>query len=156
MSDLYRVRIKRGDSEVEIESSDKAYVEEKIREYMDSTVQTPTGVGGSVSPKGAMEGNKQLSLPEFIDRVRPQVDTEYVLAVTYYQEKFEDAESVKSADVVEKLKEVKYKHSNPYYAISRAKKKGLIMNGTEKGTFVATRTGEQWVDDRLKGTVEQS
>ena len=149
MTDQYRVRIRRDDIEVEVESTDREYVDEKLNLYLGSpqpSLPTPQAGGGSF--RG---GAKSQSLQEFIRIVKPDSGIDHVVAITYYYEQFGGKSELRTKDIREAFRALKVKYSNVPDAVAKARVAGLLMDGASKGTFVASKTGEDWVETALKG-----
>ena len=148
MAEFYRVRVKTENLEVEVESSDRDYVERKLQEYRVAAESSSGTTSETVKHGRAPSESKPLSIQEFIRRVAPSKDVEYVVAVAYFCEKHEQMEEVKLRDVSDRFSRIKYKHSNHSVAVSRAKEKGWLM---DRGAgFVVTNTGERWIEDRIQ------
>lgn len=152
MSVYYRVRVRQENFEVEVESSERAYIDEKLEAYGVSPIPSrATRRLDAAAP--SQTGPKPTSIQEFARQVGPTKDVEYVATATYFCEKYEEMEEVKAKDVTERFSKIKYKHSNHSVAIARAKEKGWLM---DRGAgFVVTNTGERWVEERLKGNPPQ-
>jgi hypothetical protein len=158
MAEQYRVRIKRGVLEVEVESTDREYVDAKVSDlieaystHMDGDEGLPSAKTNGSSGSGTSGDAKRTSLQEFVKKLAPSKDTEYVVAVTYYAEKHEGLQEVRTRDVSARFRSIKYKHSNPADAVARARKQAFLMEGSSRRTFVVTQTGEKWVEGRLGG-----
>jgi hypothetical protein len=151
----YKLRLKTQTFEVEVESSDREFVEEKIRTFADRVQRNGNEAlsAGSISEPhdfaGTESGAKRLSLSEFIQRVGAMSGTEYVVAVGYFLEKHQGLKAFTSADVKAAFLKLKFQHSNPSDAIAKARAAGKLMEGQDKNTYVLTQTGEAWVAERL-------
>ena len=150
MTDHYRVRILHGDIEVEVESHDKQFVEDNLEKYarvdqLPRRTKTAENKGKEEKPS---EG-KQLSLQEFKGKINPTDGPEYVLTATYYREKYKGEEKVKTADISQDFKDMKFKYSNTSEAVRGARNRRFIME-KGKGCFIATNTGEEWIEERLR------
>jgi hypothetical protein len=144
----YRVRVKRADVEVEVDSSDKEYTESKLKELLGGveikeTAPRASGKAGKVHV-GAATG-KSLSMAEYVRSVSPKSGSQYVVAVGDYLEKHGGmSDGFKTRDIVSGFTTIKYKHSNPAEAVRQAKSQGLLMDGKD-GLLVVTSTAEAWV-----------
>lgn len=156
----YRVRVKRADVEVEVESSDKEYTESKSKELfahfeLKGATAAPKKAGGA--PKMTLPAReKPLSMVEYVRSLSPKSGAQYVVAVGDYLEKHGGMPGgFKTRDITDGFTTVKYKHSNPAEAVRQAKSQGLLMDGKEPGTLLVTSTGEGWVKVQLgTSTVE--
>lgn len=158
MNNQYRLKIKFGDIEIEVEGTDKEYVnhnfEKLSKEYIESIGRNATNnimkttEGSKASAE--KEISKSMSSAEFVRIIKPKSGTDYAVTLGYYLEKIVGKEEFTGADIKNKFIEVKFKHSNPSDTISKAKTTGRIMDGHEKNSYILTQTGEQWVEDRLE------
>src|SRR5262245_36779239 len=155
----YRVRVKNGEFEVEVDSSDKAFAESKLKELVPPLdlrrSRVPT-VTADKAPPVSHGGGKTLSLAEHVRSLSPRSGAQHVIAVGDYLERFGGmVGGFKTRDVAAGFTTIKYKHSNPAEAVRQAKSQGLLMDGKEDGTLVITSTAEAWVKTQLgTGTKE--
>lgn len=158
MTSSYRLKIKFGEIEIEVESTDEDFVNQNFdnlrREYV-ALLESDSRDSGVKSTKGpdsanAKSVNKSMSLAEFVRLIKPRSGTDYAVTLGYYIEKITGKEEFTGGDIRSKFIEVKYKHSNPSDTISKAKATGRIMDGHEKNSYILTQTGEQWVEERLE------
>ena len=154
-SGTYRVRVRRGDLELEVEATDAGYVDEKLAELLDRM-----GVEGSNgseraprSPNsGASATGKPPSLVEFVRLVSPSGGLEHVLAVGYYLEHHRGSTGgFRRREVVQAFKTLRYSHSNPGVPIAAGRKQGLLMEGAEGDKIRLSETADEWVRARLRG-----
>ena len=152
----YRVRVARGDVEVEVDSSEKAYTNSKLKELLRSlpserVVSPPKKDDGGGAPKvAAQAGGKPWSMAEYVRSLAPKSGTQYVVAVGLYLEKHGGmASGFKTRDIADGFTRVKYKHSNPPEAVRQAKVQGLLMDAKEPGSMLVTSTGEDWMKVQL-------
>lgn len=148
----YRVRIRRADFELEVESSDKDYVEEKLAEFAPrGFVPAPVRGVQDVAPEPSAGGSgKALSLVEHVRRIAPKTGSQYVIAVGHYLETTAGmADGFKTRDITDGFRAAKFKHSNPAEAVRQAKQQGFLMDGTTPNTMVLTQSGEAWVKGQL-------
>jgi len=149
MTERYRVRVRRDDIEVEVESSDRDYVDETLKHYLGAAPsQSPSLQSGQ---RPAPSGTKSQSLQEFIRSVKPDSGVEYVVAITYFHEQLGGKSELRTKDITDAFRALKYKYANVADAVAKARAAGLLMDGTSKGTFVASKSGEEWVETALKG-----
>jgi hypothetical protein len=83
----YRVRVKRADVEVEVDSSDKEYTESKLTELLGGveikeTAPRASGRAGKVHV--VADTRKSLSMAEYVRSVSPKSGSQYVVAVGDY------------------------------------------------------------------------
>jgi hypothetical protein len=145
----YRVRVKKGEIEVEVDSSDKDYTESKLKELLAGLEKPPgpkKGSGPATQQAEPRSSGKPISMVEYVRSLAPKSGTQYVVAVGDYLEKYGGmAAGFKTRDIADAFTTVKFKHSNPAEAVRQAKSQGLLMDGKEAGTFLVTSTGENWV-----------
>jgi hypothetical protein len=152
----YRVRVARGDVEVEVDSSEKEYTDSKLKELLanlptERVSAPPKKDDGGAAPKAAVQPReKKLSMAEYIRSLAPKSGPQHVVAVGLYLEQYGGmGTGFKTRDIADGFTTVKYKHSNPAEAVRQAKTQGLLMDGKEPGTLVVTSTGEDWVKVQL-------
>jgi hypothetical protein len=149
----YRVRLKKGEIEVEVDSSDKDYTESKLRELLGSfEAKAPAApkVAGRVPKVSPASSGKTLSMAEHVRALLPKSGAQHAIAVGDYLEKHGGmADGFKTRDIAAGFTTIKYKHSNPAEAVRQAKAQGLLMDGKEDGTLVITSTAEAWVKTQL-------
>jgi hypothetical protein len=156
----YRVRIRRGDAELEVDSSDREYVENKLAEF-----GTWLGAGAArdvaslpsppAPPEQTSASTKPVSLVEHVRKIGPKTGTQYVMAVGHYLEQFGGmGQGFKTRDLGDAFQSLKYKHSNPAEAVRQARSQGFLMDGKEPNTVVLTQRGEAWVSGQLVGGEE--
>jgi hypothetical protein len=155
--DHYRIRIRNGDAEIEIDSSDRDYVESKLTEltaWLGAHRSEPVGTQ-SAPPRiadRAAPAAKGVSLVEHVRKIGPKSGTQFVMAVGHYLEQFGGmATGFKTRDVAEAFQTVKYKHSNTAEAVRQAKAQGFLMDGKSPNTTVLTQSAEAWVSGQLAG-----
>ena len=151
----YRVRVRIGHVEVEVEGTDRAEVESSVGALLKSAESTEAATAnatpdGSVSEPGP--ALKPESLVEFVQRVLPNGGAEYATTVGYFLEVYRaQSGGFSTADIREGFGAVHYKHSNPSMALKRAAKHGLLMDGDRAGTKQLTQKGMEWVRSRAEG-----
>lgn len=148
----YRVRIKQGENEIEIESSEKSYVDTKLKEIGSSFSlhKTPLRNSSGNSTKKTGAKTKPLSMVEHVRALAPKGGTQYAIAVGHYFETFggKAEEGFKNQDISDAYKKVKFKHSNPAKTVTDAKKQGYFMDGPTDGTLQLTQTALEWVENQ--------
>jgi hypothetical protein len=144
--EIFRVRIRRADYEVEVESSDKRYVDEKLREHLGSA--TPTVLATNAPPVN--EGPRPTSLKEFAARVRPDKKVEIAASVAYYLEHLIEVPVThwKPEDVASRFTEIR--KERPKNMPNLLKSSLYFMQADEKGCYKLTDTGILWVRGRLE------
>jgi hypothetical protein len=150
----YRVRVRRGDFEVEVDSSDKDYTESKLKELLATGSQAKPPAGreptGTARKAETPTAGKGLSLAEHVRSLAPKSGAQHVIAVGDYLERYGGmADGFKTRDVAAGFTTIKYKHSNPAEAVRQAKSQGLLMDAKEDGAMVITSTAEAWVKTQL-------
>lgn len=90
---------------------------------------------------------KNLSLVEFVRSISPTSGPEYVVTIGAYIEQTTSG-GFTSSDIRSGLITAKVKLANPSDALLKAKIRGLVMDSGNKGGFVLTRSGEQWIAER--------
>lgn len=154
MSALHRIKIRVKDIEIEVEASDRAYVESKFDELKNEFL----GKGRSDKDQGKIKDashqppikKKDVSLQEFLRLIKPKSGTDYAVAIAYFTEKYTDKENFDSSDIRNGFMTAKFRHSNPTDTINKAKSAGKVMDAKDKGTFVLTQSGEKWVEEKLQ------
>jgi hypothetical protein len=151
----FRIRVRRGDVEIEVESSEKAYVDEKLAEWSErlsvGSSRTSVHDQGDDQPPRAT-GQKGKSLAEHVRALAPKSGPQFVISVGDYLERFgQMPDGFKTRDLVDAFRAVKYRHSNPAEAVRQAKQQGFLMDGKETGSLLLTRTAEAWVKGQLAG-----
>src|SRR5438445_8602819 len=149
MMSHYRVRVKFANVEIEVDSSEQAYADAKLKEMI-SKFGAPKGGGGPEVARRAEEPEtspnpngerKPLSMVEYVRSLAPKSGTQYVVAVGDYLEKQGGMSSgFRTRDIVTGFQTVKYKHANPAEAVRQAKQQGFLMDGKEPGTVLVTNT----------------
>ncbi len=147
----YRVRVRKGEVEIEVESSDKSYVESKLGEW---SKRLSLGAREIVAPEqdvpSRSPGVRGKSLAEHVRALAPKSGPQYVIAVGDYLERYGQlANGFKTRDLVDGFRTVKYRHSNPAEAVRQAKQQGFLMDGKESGSLLLTQTAESWVKGQL-------
>lgn len=149
----FRVRIKRNDFEIEVESTEKDYVDSKFKEFYEDLTKNFSSL--PATPKNEDNGKqppltpKETSLQEFVKRVKPNSGPEKAVTIGYFVEKIQNKGSFHVQEIKDGFSKIKFPHSNPSDTVSKAKANGKIMEGPEKGSYILTQTGESWVEERL-------
>lgn len=148
----YRIRLRRGDSELQVSAPDRVWVEARLQELMGWLAASPALPSGKPdAAAGAVPAPaKAPSLAEHVRAVGPSGGLEHVLAIGYYLERHSRLSGgFRRRDLAEAFKAVRYHHSNPGVPIATAKRQGLLMEGEEHEKLLLTETAERWVEERL-------
>jgi len=147
----YRVRIRKGEIEIEVESSEKNYVDAKLDEWIKRLAPASRDAARPEEDAASRpSGAKGKSLAEHVRALAPKSGPQYVIAVGDYLERYgEMADGFKTRDLVDGFRTVKYRHSNPAEAVRQAKQQGFLMDGREAGSLILTQTAEAWVKGQL-------
>lgn len=150
----YRIRVRRGDIEVEIEG-DKSYVNRAFAELKRLVLglEEPSTAGSPKSQRAAkayLPSAKPQSVREFLDSYDLKKHTDIVLAFGYYLEKRRVLSSFSPGDLNGCYYEAKLEPSNTSQMIINNTKKGLIMDAPgskkKKRKYILTRKGERFVE----------
>jgi len=148
MPEIYKIRVKRGDLEVEVESTDKDFVETKIEQYLGKTVAANTQHQDQQPPPPAQQNRRPLSISEFIKKVVPDKKNEIAATLAYFLEYYEDTSEWKPEAISDKFTDVR--KSKPANMTDLLKKSDFFMKGHEAGFYQLSETGVQWAEGRLK------
>ena len=148
----YRVRLKRGDNELQVSAPDRVWVEARLEALMGwlaASSDSPNGAPGAPD-RDVSAPAKAPSLAEHVRAVGPSGGLEHVLAIGYYLERYSRLSGgFRRRDLAEAFKAVRYQHSNPGVPIATARRQGLLMDGEEHEKLQLTETAERWVEERL-------
>jgi hypothetical protein len=148
----FRVRVRKAEIEIEVDSSDKDYTEAKLRELLVRFVTKAPPVPKTPGAARVVSSGpgKTLSLSEHVRALSPKSGTQQVIAVGDYLERYGGMpDGFRTRDIAAGFKTIKFKHSNPAEAVRQAKSQGLLMDGKESGTLVITSTAEAWIKTQL-------
>lgn len=148
MTSLYKIKIRKNNLEVEIESNEKDFVNEKLQEFFSEKAASADREFEDIS-KQIKPGDKRLSLQEFISKINPNGGPQHVLCIAYYKEYFEGMTQLYSKDIDSGFQTVRFKSSNVSRDIAQARDQSFIMDGPAAKSFVITNTGKKWVDVKL-------
>lgn len=149
---IYRIRLRRGEVQVQISASDRAWVDAKLDEFKDwLALPSPQAASAPGASSGTPTGPaKAVALAEHVRAVGPTGGLEHVLAVGYYLERYSRLSGgFRRRDLAGAFKAVGYQHSNPGVPIATARRQGLLMDGQEHEKLLLTETAERWVEERL-------
>ena len=151
MAEIFRIRIRRGDIEVEVESSDREYVEAKLEHYLNTERPSERTVEESASTDGsAARSRRPVSVREFVKQVNPEKKNEVAAAIAYFLEyhaapPFEDWKPDEIGDKFADARKPK-----PANIRDLVVKSDYFMEGREKGTHRLSETGVNWVEGQLE------
>lgn len=156
----YRVRVRKADAEIEVESTDKAYVDTKLSEWSERlslgyTDKKPARAAKAPVPEHTEVEGKGKSMVEHVRALTPKSGSQHVIAVGDYLERYGGMrDGFKTRDLVDGFRTVRYRHSNPAEAVRQAKQQGFLMDGKEAGSLILTQTAEAWIKGQLAGEHE--
>lgn len=144
MTETYKIRLRKGDFEVEIQG-DQKWVEDKFKELTSEKFQF------TMTKRVTIEGMPE-TLGEFLDQKgNPKKHTEIVAVFAYWLFKVEKMESFNVKDIVtcyEKVRKAKPKNPNQIINVDVASH--FFAESTEKKdgykAWILTRTGEELVE----------
>lgn len=155
MTENYRVRVKRADLEVEIESTDKKFIEAKLAEYL-SQAETGPVAAAHHQPSGASPGKENrrrpLSIGEFSKQASPDKKNEIAATIAYYLEFHGDIEEWKPDDISDKFTDVR--KSKPANMTDLLQKSDFFMKGRGPGFYRLSETGVRWVQGKVEKNEE--
>ena len=151
MNQHYRIKLKKDQIEIEVESTAKEFVEGKIVELMEEFI-AKTERDLIHSARGATGSVKKESLMEFLKRVNPKSATDYAVSIAYHLERVDGIEEITVKHIKEGFKRAKFRHSNASQVLVDAKAKSLFMDGSAPKRYTLTQSGEKWVEDRIQAT----
>ena len=145
MAAHYRIRVKRPDLEVEVESTDREYVDAKLDQYLNigPSIEPPVA-GGSVAPRR----RRPMSISEFVRQVNPDKKNEVAAAIAYFLEYHTEpiVEEWKPDQIADRFQDVR--KSAPANMTDLLVKSNFFMGGREKGSYRLSETGVNWVEAR--------
>jgi len=144
---IYRIKVKKGEVEVEVQG-DKVWVEEKIKELTSQEIST--SFSKEILAKGMPE-----TLGEFLDQKgNPSKHTDSMAVFAYWLFKVEKMKSFNVKDIIDCYNKTrKAKPSNPNQIINENVKRRIFAEASEKKdglkAWVITRTGEEYVEKMI-------
>ena len=149
MSELYRIRVKRGDLEVEVESSDRDYVEAKVDQYLNAQLSSESTTAESGVQATAARSRRPVSVQEFVKRINPEKKNEIAAAIAYFLEYHAapPVEEWKSEEIGDRFADAR--KEKPANMRDLLVKSDYFMEGRERGTYRLSETGVNWVEGRL-------
>ncbi|MGQ0678057.1 MAG: hypothetical protein ACT4OM_00095 [Actinomycetota bacterium] len=144
----YRLRIRSGHYEVEVQGPDPNYVDAKFAELL-ALVDDEEPISDAATPPPRAEAE---SLGELIRLVGPSGGLEHALVAGYFLEKSAGLTGgFRRRDLAAAFKTIKYSHSNPGVPISLGKKQGLLVHASEPDRVKLSDAAAEWVRVRLGG-----
>lgn len=141
----YRIKVKRGESEIEVEG-DKEWVEEKLKELTSEKSYTP-------ALTETVPQTMPTSLVEFLEtKGNPKKHSELTAVFAYWLLKYEKVETFNVRDIISCYDKTRCaKPSNANQIINSNVRQGLFAQATEKKdgyiAWYLTGKGEQFVRD---------
>jgi hypothetical protein len=155
----YRVRIVRGTEEFEAEG-DKQFVLDMLERF--SVPPAFKGKEQELSPASQETAQRErpLSVGEFARQIGFKKHTDLVLGFAYYLEKYSGATEFTAADINNLYYEAKLESSNTSQMIINNIKRSFMMQAKAqeskaKKAYTLTRSGELFVQEALKGRMDQ-
>lgn len=146
----YKIKIKEGNYEFEIQG-DKEFVEKYYVELKEEFFSTRIGEHAKLKRIGNYLDLKQISLIDFYKSKQPQNHSQTIAVIAYWllnNQTLEDFQSTK--DLLKAYNEIKLKKpGNIHQHISELKKEGLIMAGSNSGSYKLTLSGIEYVENNL-------
>lgn len=157
MAELFRVRVKRPHLEVEVESTDRAYVDAKMEEYLNGqswSTATDSSANGPTAPRQDGPRRRPLSIGEFVKQINPDKKNEVAATIAYFLEYHADPiiEEWKPDQVADKFADVR--KAKPANMTDLLQKSNFFMGGREKGSYRLSETGVAWVEDQVNSNEE--
>lgn len=169
MANPYRLKIVRGDLQLEVEG-DRKFVLEMLSRFEPSprnpNIKTNASTRSTKSTKeDALSAGigKGMSPGEFIRQFQFKKHTDFVLAFGYYLEKHSGLPAFSAADINNCYYEAKMESSNTSQMIIQNIKRGYMMQAKGKieerkglrKLFTLTRSGEEYLQKGRNGSAEE-
>jgi hypothetical protein len=155
MAAQYRVRVKRSDLEVEVESTDREYVDGKLEQYLNAAAATKPVTRGGIPAPSHDRPRRPMSISEFVKQVNPQKKNEVAAAIAYFLEYHAEpiSEEWKPDQVADIFLDVR--KPKPANMTDLLVKSDFFMSyGREKGSYRLSESGVQWVEARVSNHEE--
>jgi hypothetical protein len=151
MSALYRIRVKRLDLEVEVESTDRAYVDARVDQYLNSATSAEPPAAAGRGQSSSKRSSRSPSIGEFVRRINPAKKNEVAATIAYFLEYHAEpiAEEWKPDHVADKFPDVR--KPKPANMTDLLVKSNFFMGGREKGSYRLSESGVNWVEAQLGG-----
>lgn len=150
MAALYRIRVKRPDLEVEVESTDREYVDKKLDYYLNMPATAePAAPGGLARPHPNRSLRRPMSIGEFVRQINPSKKNEVAAAIAYFLEYHADpvSEEWKPDQIADRFPDVR--KPKPANMTDLLVKSNLFMGGREKGSYRLSEPGVIWVESQV-------
>jgi len=146
---LYRIRVKRPDLEVEVESTDRDYVDAKLDQYLNARAPTESAAmtGDRPDSPSGRRPRSPISIGEFIRQINPDKKNEVAETIAYFLEYYADpiAGEWKPAEIADRFPDVR--KPKPANMSDLLAKSNFFVSGREKGLYRLSETGVKWVED---------
>jgi hypothetical protein len=144
--EIFRVRIRMADYEVEVESTDRKYVDEKVKEHLRANPPTAP----AIRPLAASGASRPTSLKEFTARVRPDKKVEIAATIAFYLEYLTEVLVAhwKPEEVASRFTEIR--KERPKNMTDLLKSSLYFMPADERGCYKLSETGVEWVRERAE------
>jgi hypothetical protein len=142
MTALYRIRVKRPDLEVEVESSDREYVGTKLDQYLNAGASSEQPTSGHANASR----RRPISIGEFVRKVNPGKKNEVAAVIAYFLEFHADpiAEEWKPDQIADRFPDVR--KPKPVNMTDLLVKSNYFMGGRDKGSYRLSDAGVKWVE----------
>ncbi len=158
MDNKYRIRLVRGDTEIEAEG-DKDFVLQMLERFESfladtSKLRQDNGQLGFESVVEAGESGKQISVGEFIRKVGFKKHVDIALAFGYYLEKYQGVPSFTPSDINSCYYDAKLDKSNTGQMIVYNIRRGYLMEAKKekdaaKARYTLTGSGQDYIEAKL-------
>lgn len=149
MGDVYRVRIKRGNDEIEVESHDRAFVEDKLKEFGEQRTQPAELAPMESKAPSDHRTSCRESLKEFSTRISHDKKNESAAVIAYYLEHLAETplQEWRPNDIEMLFADLR--KPRPANMRDLILKSNFFMEGHQPGSHRLTETGVKWVEERL-------
>ena len=146
MTALYRIRVKRPDLEVEVESTDRNYVEAKLDQYLNARVPLKPS---AADERAGVHRRRSVSISEFVKQVNPSKKNEVAATIAYFLEYHADpiAEEWRPDQIADRFPDVR--KPKPANTTDLLVKSNFFMSGREKGSYRLSEAGVNWVEAQV-------
>jgi hypothetical protein len=139
--------VKRPDLEVEVESTDREYVDTKLEQYLNIPAPPkPALASGHTESHQNRTRRSPASITEFVKQVSPNKKNEVAAAIAYFLEYHADpiAEEWKPDQIADRFPDVR--KPKPANMTDLLVKSNFFMSGREKGSYRLSEPGVIWVE----------
>lgn len=143
MPEIYRIRVKRPDLEVEVESSNREYVDTKLEQYLNNGTLQEALV---TSEHADGRHRRPKSIGEFVKEINPAKKNEVAAAIAYFLEFHADptVEEWKPDQIADRFPDVR--KPKPANMTDLLTKSYFFMGGRERGSYRLSDSGVKWVE----------